>query len=112
MKIAIPLANGQLTAHFGHCAEFALITVDQAQKKITDRETVPAPEHEPGKLPVWLAEKGVSLVIAGGMGQRAQDIFIANGISVVVGASANTPDSLVLEWLAGTLKAGENCCDH
>ena len=25
MKFAIPMAEGKLTAHFGHCQEFALI---------------------------------------------------------------------------------------
>ncbi len=34
MKIAIPLAEGKLTMHFGHCASFALVDVDAANEKI------------------------------------------------------------------------------
>jgi len=30
MKIAIPLAGGKLSAHFGHCQEFAIIDADPA----------------------------------------------------------------------------------
>ena len=52
------------------------------------------------------------MIIAGGMGQRAQSLFAENGIKVVVGAPAETPEQLVAEYLAGTLKAGENVCDH
>ena len=51
MKIAIPLAEGKLTTHFGHCASFAMIDVDTETKKILKREDIAAPEHQPGLLP-------------------------------------------------------------
>jgi predicted Fe-Mo cluster-binding NifX family protein len=112
MKIAIPLAEGKLTMHFGHCASFALIEVDPTQKKILKREDIDAPPHEPGLLPPWLAERGANVIIAGGMGQRAQELFAAQGIQVIVGASAETPESLITDYLAGTLQVGNNVCDH
>ena len=112
MRIAIPLADGKLTTHFGHCASFALIDADCAEKKILKREDIDAPPHEPGLLPPWLAERGVKTIIAGGMGQRAQDLFKQHGIQVIVGAPAETPEKLVSEYLAGTLQSGENVCDH
>ena len=112
MKIAIPLANGKLTMHFGHCGSFALVDVDPTEKKIIKREDIEAPPHQPGLLPPWLAERGVNMIIAGGMGQRAQGLFAQQGIQVVVGAPADTPESLVGDYLAGTLQAGENVCDH
>ncbi|MEI6608684.1 MAG: NifB/NifX family molybdenum-iron cluster-binding protein [Deltaproteobacteria bacterium] len=112
MKIAIPLAEGKLTMHFGHCASFALIEVDATQKKILKREDVDAPPHQPGLLPPWLAERGANVIIAGGMGQRAQELFAAQGIKVIVGASAETPESLIADYLAGTLQVGNNVCDH
>jgi len=46
------------------------------------------------------------------MGQRAQGLFAEQGISVVIGAPAETPERLVADYLAGTLEAGENICDH
>ena len=112
MKIAIPLADGKLSAHFGHCERFALIEADAAQKKIVKREDLEAPPHEPGLLPKWLAERGTNLIIAGGMGQRAQALFCEHGIEVVIGAPAETPENLVNSYLAGTLQSGENVCDH
>lgn len=112
MRIAIPLANGRLSLHFGHCESFALIDVDPAEKEVTKREDSPAPPHQPGLLPTWLAEQGVTVVIAGGMGRRAQDLFGQHGIQVMIGAQANTPEQLVSDYLAGTLQVGENLCDH
>jgi predicted Fe-Mo cluster-binding NifX family protein len=78
MRIAIPLADGSLAMHFGHCASFALVDVDPAAKRILKREDVAAPPHQPGLLPPWLAQHGATLIIAGGMGQRAQVLFAEN----------------------------------
>jgi predicted Fe-Mo cluster-binding NifX family protein len=112
MKIAIPLAEGKLTMHFGHCASFAIVEVDAAQKKILKREDIDAPPHEPGLLPPWLAERGANVIIAGGMGQRAQQLFAEQGIQVIVGAPSDTPENIINDFLAGTLQTGENVCDH
>lgn len=112
MKIAIPMADGKLTTHFGHCESFALVDVDPTEKKILRREDIIPPPHEPGLLPPWLAERGVKMVIAGGMGQRAQGLFAEQGIQVFVGAPADTPEILVGNYLSGTLQTGVNACDH
>jgi predicted Fe-Mo cluster-binding NifX family protein len=112
MRIAIPLANGRLAMHFGHCEAFALIDVDPATRKIGQREDIAAPPHEPGLLPRWLAERGANLIIAGGMGQRALSLFAEQKIDVVLGAPAETPERLVTDHLAGTLQNGQNVCDH
>jgi len=112
MKIAIPLANGILSMHFGHCEQFALIDVDPAEKKILGRKDLEAPPHEPGLLPTWLAEQGATMIIAGGMGQRAQELFKQRGIHVMVGAPSETPERLVAAYLDGTLQTGANVCDH
>ncbi|MBN1362153.1 MAG: P-loop NTPase [Sedimentisphaerales bacterium] len=112
MKIAIPLAGGRLSAHFGHCEQFALVSVDPESKIITEQVLLNPPPHEPGVLPKWLAEQGATAIIAGGMGQRAQRLFADNNIEVIVGAPAETPEELVSNYLAGALKTGENICDH
>ncbi len=111
-KIAIPMAEGRLSMHFGHCAEFALIDINMAEKKILKVESIAAPPHEPGLLPKYLSEQGANMIIAGGMGQRAQGLFLQNGIDVVVGAPAETPEALVTSYMAGTLQSGVNMCDH
>ena len=110
MKFAIPLANGKLTAHFGHCREFALIEVEG--NEITKKETIVPPPHEPGVLPAWLHSLGASVIIAGGMGGRALSLFEQNGIKVVTGASAGEPEELVKSYLNNTLATGDNVCDH
>jgi len=112
MRIAIPVASGRLSMHFGHCEAFALVDVDPQSKTVLKQESVPAPEHEPGLLPRWLAEQGAKLIIAGGMGQRAQGLFAERGITVVVGAPPETPETVVRAYLDGTLKTGGNVCDH
>lgn len=112
VRIAIPMADGRLAQHFGHCAKFALIDVDPAAKKITASTEVDAPEHQPGLLPPWLKERGVNLVIAGGMGSRAQTLFHAASIEVLTGAPAEAVDALVQQYLDGSLVTGANVCDH
>ena len=112
MKIAIPVTDGKLSSHFGHCEQFAIIDVDSGNKDIQGEKLVAPPPHEPGLLPKWLSGLSVDLVIAGGMGQRAQQLFAQNNIDVVVGAPDNEPHQLVLQYLAGQLQCGQNICDH
>jgi predicted Fe-Mo cluster-binding NifX family protein len=110
--IAIPVAGGHLCTHFGHCEQFTLLEVDTDEKKVLSSRQMDPPPHEPGLLPRWLHEQGVDLVIAGGMGRRAQGIFAEQGIEVLVGAPADSPDNLARSYLDGTLRPGENVCDH
>jgi len=112
MRIAIPVATGKLATHFGHCEEFALIDVDPDQKTILGTKTIGAPPHQPGLLPGWLAEYGADVIIAGGMGVRAQQLFAQQNIRVVIGAPSLTPESVAQELLQEKLQTGPNPCDH
>lgn len=112
MRIAIPLAAGRLAMHFGHCEQFALVDVDESAQNATGTELTTSPPHQPGMLPRWLHEQGANVIIAGGMGQRAQQLFAQHGIRVIVGAPAETPEKLVSAYLDGTLQPGPNVCDH
>lgn len=112
MKIAIPTANGKLCAHFGHCRQFAFVTVDPDNKTILKTEMLSPPPHEPGVLPKWVAENGGNLVIAGGMGQRAQQLFNQHEVEVLVGAPADSPENLAMAYLNDALHTGQNVCDH
>lgn len=112
MKIAIPMAAGKLCMHFGHCEQFALLDVDEEAGKVTNTRMLTPPAHEPGLLPRWLHQQGATVIIAGGMGQRAQSLFTENGIDVVVGADDETPEQLACRYLEGTLVTGTNVCDH
>lgn len=112
MKIAIPVADGRLCPHFGHCQQFALIDVDETTRQPAQTAFLTPPPHEPGVLPRWLHQQGAEVIIAGGMGQRAQQLFAENGIQVVVGAAADTPENIVQAYLNGSLVSGQNLCDH
>jgi ATP-binding protein involved in chromosome partitioning len=110
MVFAVPTAEGKLCAHFGHCDQFAIIETERGEIKAKTMHT--PPPHEPGVLPKWLHEMGAHIIIAGGMGSRAQQLFVENGIKVVTGASADTPESLVRQYLSDNLVTGANVCDH
>jgi ATP-binding protein involved in chromosome partitioning len=112
MRIAIPIADGKLSMHFGHCDKFCIVEADVKAGKALNSKEVDAPAHQPGLLPKWLAEQGVQVVIAGGMGQRALALFAERNIEVFVGAPAESPDYLVARYLDGSLKSGDNVCDH
>lgn len=112
MRIAIPLTEGTLSPHFGHCEEFALVDVDDQAKQVSNITRLQPPVHQPGVLPRWLAEQKANVIIAGGMGQRAQMLFSENGIKVVTGASSDTPAEIAKAYLNNTLETGENVCDH
>jgi len=110
MKIAIPTADGKLCMHFGHCQQFILVDVED--EKIKNVEAATPPTHAPGVLPAWLHEKGANIIIASGMGMRAQNLFTQNDIEVVVGAPILEPEELVEQYISGILKVGDNICDH
>ncbi|MBA7688785.1 Iron-sulfur cluster carrier protein [subsurface metagenome] len=112
MRIAIPLAQGKLSLHFGHCDQFAIFDIDDNLNKVINRKDATPTAHAPGVLPKWLHENDVSVIIAGGMGQRAQQLFAQNDIKVIVGASDGSPEELVSTYLENTLETGDNICDH
>jgi len=109
MKIALATDGAVISAHFGHCSEFTVVTVENGKTVGTER--VANPEHQPGFLPEYLSGLGVSCIIAGGMGPRAQELFAAKGIQTIVGASGSVTKVLG-DYLAGSLEVGERACDH
>jgi Mrp family chromosome partitioning ATPase/predicted Fe-Mo cluster-binding NifX family protein len=112
LKIALPVAHDMLAMHFGHCEEFVLIDADTQKCRIIEKKVITAPEHQPGLLPKWLSERGVDIVIAGGMGSRAQSLFSEYDIKVIVGAAQDKPESIVMDYLNNNLILKENICDH
>lgn len=110
MKIAVASENGRVTEHFGHCESF--IVFDAENGKITGEKAYPNPGHKPGFLPVYLHEIGTNVIIAGGMGGGAVDIFNEKGIEVIVGASGEAK-AAVEAYLKGELKStGSVCHEH
>ena len=110
MRIAIPVAGGRLSGHFGHCEQFTFF--DTQDNQIKNIQHLSAPPHEPGAFPKWLKAQGVNTIITGGMGQRAQSLFAEKNIQVVCGASSSDPKEIVRDFLQGRLETGDNVCDH
>ncbi len=107
---AVPVINGKLCAHFGHSEQFAVVETED--QKIKHVEYFSPPVHQPGTYPRFLAGKGVSTIISGGMGAKAQDIFAQNNIEVYLGVNSDDPEALVEQYLTNQLVKGDNLCDH
>ena len=110
IRFAVPTNDRKLCAHFGHCAEFAIIDVEN--NSIISESYITPPPHEPGLLPGWLSGKGVNQIIAGGMGQKAQQLFAENKVEIITGAMGEYPREVVENYLQGSLETGANSCDH
>lgn len=110
MKIAVACENDQVTEHFGHCEGFLLF--DAEDDKILDSTFVENPGHRPGFLPNFLNDLGVRVVISGGMGGGAIEIFNEKGIEVVTGAAGPAREAAEL-YVKGLLTStGSVCHDH
>ncbi len=108
--IAIPLEEGRLCQHFGHCRQFAIIEAEEGM--ILRESLLTPPPHQPGLLPAWLSERGVTEVIAAGIGQKAIELLEQQEIRVHVGAEYKSPRELVADYYRQSLVTGANACDH
>jgi predicted Fe-Mo cluster-binding NifX family protein len=110
MMIAVPSSGRAVCEHFGHCENFNLY--EARDGAIVSEKSVPNPGHKPGFLPNFLADMGVTVVVAGGMGGGAVTIFQERGVEVVSGASGDARQS-VEKYLKGELKStGAVCHEH
>ncbi len=107
---AIPTLAGKSCAHFGHCKSFAIVPVDG--DKLGEVQFLDPPTHQPGTYPRFLADQGVDIVIAGGMGVMAQNLFRQNNIEIHMGVGEEEPHLLVEQFLQNDLQTGENLCNH
>ena len=109
MKVAVATDSNMVSQHFGHCKSYTIADVEDG--RVITKTLIDSPGHEPGFLPVFLAEKGVNCIISGGMGQRAQILFSEKGIIVITGASGSV-DQVLEDFVNNRLETGTNVCDH
>lgn len=110
MKVAVPMVAGRFSEHFGGAEAFGLFDVDEAKSAIVSKTIAQAPPHERGAFPRWLREQGASVILAGGMGPRAVQMFDQFGIRVVAGVAGGEPEAVVKAFLSGDLvSTGEPC---
>ena len=109
MIVAVPSSapgglEAPVSAHFGHSECYTLITVEKNQ--ITAVEIISNVPHAQGgcMAPVrYLAHKGATALIAGGMGQRPLAGFNQNGINVYYDGKAQTVGQALDALLNGNL---------
>lgn len=110
MKIAVSCSGSQIWPHFGHCESFMIY--ETGDGKVLSEESVANPGHRPGFLPNFLADMGVEVIISGGMGGGAVDIFNERGVEVILGAQGDAR-SAVEAYLRGELAStGSVCHEH
>jgi predicted Fe-Mo cluster-binding NifX family protein len=107
MRIAISTDAGDVSAHFGRCPVFTIVDIENSE--VLKKEEITNPGHHPGFLPQFLREKGVGCIIAGGMGQRAAEMFEEQGIETIVGISGTIED-IIDKIKNGVLEGGESLC--
>ncbi len=107
MLVAISTDNGQVSPHFGRCPSFTFLEIEGG--KLLNRSEIPNPGHETGYIPRFLQEKGVNIIIAGGMGHRAIELFAGFKITPLLGISGSI-DDVIKGVLDGPLEGGESLC--
>ena len=109
MKIAVASENNMVSQHFGHCEGFEVYDVEN--NKIINKQLIQNPGHKPGFLPNFLKDMGVNVIISGGMGNGAVEIFNEKNIKVITGAEGNS-EKACKSYLNGELKSTESICNE
>lgn len=112
MKVAVPTLDGHVDSHFGHCAYFTIFELDE-NKNIVNKTELPSPQGCGCKsgVAVILKDMGVTMMLAGNMGEGAVNVLANNGISVIRGCQGNVND-VVNAYSQGTLVDSQLTCNH
>lgn len=109
-RIAIANENGLVSQHFGHCQGFSFFEIEDGVPG--KEEYLASPGHRPGYLPEFLEEQGAQVVISGGMGQGAIELFAEKKIKVILGAIGEVK-AVAEAYAKGDLEStGSVCTDH
>lgn len=112
-KIAIPTRGNMVDSHFGHCESYTIFSVDAAGN-VVNKESLPSPQGCGCKSNIAsiLQQKGVSIMLAGNMGDGAFNVLTYHGIAVYRGCSGDV-DDLVKQFISGQVNdSGEQCHAH
>jgi predicted Fe-Mo cluster-binding NifX family protein len=103
--------DGQVGAHFGRCPYYVLVETNG--DSVIDSRVVGNPYvagHRPGVMPHFIRDLGANVIIAGGMGPRAVDMFHGFGIDVATGLTGAVEEVLAA-YLRGEHR-GVVPCSH
>ena len=109
MKIAATYDNGSIFQHFGKTEFFKVYEVED--NKIVSSEVIGSNGTGHGALAGLLAERGIQVLICGGIGGGAQAALAEAGIELCSGAQGDA-DAAVEAYLKGELESTGVNCDH
>ena len=103
--------DGEVSAHFGRCPYYVMVEVEDGKRRSSSVLANPYfGAHRPGVLPGYLHAQGADVILAGGMGPRAVNLFRSHGIEVATGAIGNV-GKVLDAYLRGELR-GIVPCHH
>lgn len=109
MKIVVAAMGKTVAGHFGHCESFIFFETEEG--RIISEKAVPNPGHRPGFLPNFLADNGANVIISGGMGGGAVEIFNERNVEVIVGAEGDAR-AAAEAYIKGELVSTGSVCHH
>ncbi len=110
MRIAFPTNDRiQVEEHFGHAKEFAFANVKDGKVLSTEYHT--PPPHAPGVIPAFVGKQGATVIVTGGMGGMAVNLFKEQKIDVILGATGKIED-ILKTYIEGELASTGSVCDH
>jgi predicted Fe-Mo cluster-binding NifX family protein len=114
MKIAVPVKeDGVIDAHFGHCNHYQLFNISE-NKEVINTEILKSPEGCGCKsdIATTLKQLGVSIMLAGGIGDGAVGKLKAQGIDTIRNCQGDATEQILL-YLNGEISdGGQNCASH
>lgn len=111
-KIAVPTQHDSVDDHFGHCAYYTIYTIGDNQ--ITDKSLLPSPQGCGCKSNIAfdLQKMGVTVMLAGNMGEGAKNKLESCGIQVIRGCSGSV-EEVIKDYMAGKISdSGSGCHAH
>lgn len=109
MRLAVATENNLVAQHFGRCQQYTLVDIEES--KIVAKKILKNPGHAPGAIPKFLNEHSCDLIIAGGMGKRAQQYFQQFDIDWIIGVQGKV-EAIIKDFMNNNLKVGESTCGH
>jgi len=103
--------QSEMSMHFGRCPYFMMVDVDG--KEVKNVQAVENPYfngHVPGAVPQFINTQKVKVMIAGGMGPKAIDMFHGFGIEVATGVAGKL-ENVLKAYLDGKV-SGTTACSH
>ncbi len=103
--------NAEMSMHFGRCPYFTLVDIEGTQVKSV--QAIPNPyfnNHVPGAVPQFINSQKVNVMIAGGMGPKAVQMFQGFGIDVATGVGGRV-ENVLRAYLEGKV-SGTVACSH